>query len=146
MKSQFLREHHSRQEKARKGDYRMEFSEQGASCSSSQTDRLLEKAKFRENAILHSRTWVFYYGQLRFRNGWSFQQFVGANQESLSQFQPKAADKLLAGLTTEDLRSIRNLMRHGEIRWRRDNGTMQMSLAMDFKSAGLQCDKISEGD
>jgi hypothetical protein len=86
VKTQFLHEHHNRQDKARKPEYRQDMLEKGRPASvASGSSRALARAKAPEELIANIRKCRFVFRGHNFKFGWSLDVFARKNCLPLDQ-------------------------------------------------------------
>jgi len=85
LKTQFLHEHHNRQDKARKPDYKEGMIAKGCSeAAPTPSARLCARADARARLILEIRKRRFVYRGLDFRFGWDLEVFARKNKLPLN--------------------------------------------------------------
>jgi hypothetical protein len=104
MKTQLLREHHSRQDKTRKPDYREEIVERGRSeQTTTESSRLLGRVSARENLVQSIRSFRFVYRGMSYKFGWNLEVFARKNDLPAGDDTTKAAMEMVQQAAERDV-------------------------------------------
>lgn len=144
MKDQFLREHHARQDKAKKPDYRGEMIERGRSPPSAQYPGALAAAKrladapIKYQVIKNLRKAGLFLGKHHFVPGWSLEQFATDNGLVASEPATKAAYDAIRHAAFHDMDRLTTAIMRGTVRTTRQRGG-GMTFHVSYTISGLKC-------
>jgi hypothetical protein len=104
MKMQLLREHHNRQDKIRKPDYRSEIAEQGRSeQTTTDSQRLIGRASARDDLMQTIRKHRFVLGGFSFKFGWTLDVFARKNNLSVADDKASSLMESVRQATERDI-------------------------------------------
>ena len=121
MKRQFLRQHHAREDKAQKPDYREEmaledFVRSGSDTASTLRDELACKGQL----IKRYQEGLYWWGGYHISPEWSLQQFASHNKRSGDLPETLQAFETLKKIAQLDFETIRDGIRRGCVKWSYD--------------------------
>jgi hypothetical protein len=119
MKTPFLHEHHNRQDKATKPDYRPEMIAKGpAESLPTPSSRLTERAAAREELLQEIRKQRFVLQGYNFKFGWTLEVFARKNSLQIEDTKTKAAMQLIQQAAERDVAAFTALIKTAPIRRR----------------------------
>ena len=123
MKRQLLHEHHARQDKARKTDYRdeMAFDSTARSIRSDGTS-LREELACKAKLIDRYQHGTYWLGCYHISPQWSLQDFAKRNGVAEDLPQTRKAYATLTRAAKHDFEAIRDAIRGGRVTWGYDHG------------------------
>ncbi|MBM3838501.1 MAG: hypothetical protein FJ398_11150 [Verrucomicrobia bacterium] len=144
MKTQFLHEHHNRQDKARKPDYRGEMIERGRSEPSNITERLNAKVEIKKDTVRRWRKQRFFYGGRVLKLGWPLEHFAKVNALPPAEPSTKKAYDAIRAVAERDMERITTaIMKTGTVRYRRLFGSLTIPY-VEWECDGIECGEIKK--
>ena len=117
MKKELLREHHNRQDKTRKPDYRGEMAERGRSeQTTTDSQRLIGRAGARTNLLQTIRKQRFVLDGLSFKFGWNLDVFARKNNLSAADGKTSALMESLRQAAERDITAFAERIKNAPIR------------------------------
>ncbi|MBE0541353.1 MAG: hypothetical protein IH623_08205 [Verrucomicrobia bacterium] len=149
MKKQFLHEHHNRQDKRLKLDYRVEISERGRSEASSDTEKLNAKVQSRPKSIKAKRETVRRWRRAKFfhaghvvKLGWPLAQFAKANALPSAEPTTKAAHDAIRAVAERDMQKISDAIMSGFVRYKRPFVFLPSIPYVEWECSELECNDV----
>jgi len=144
MKTQFLHEHHNRQDNARKSDYRREMIERGRSEPSNDTERLNAKIEIKKDTVRRWRKQRFFHGGRVLKLGWPLEHFAKMNALPPAEPSTKEAYDAIRVVAERDMERITTaIMKTGTVRYRRLFGSLTIPY-VEWECSGIECDEIKK--
>ena len=147
MKKQFLHEHHNRQDKTQKPEYREEIAEIGRPKQSNVTERLIAKiqsspesiaAKNHEINALMSKAKFYHAGRV-IKLRWPLEHFAKANSLSPAEPSTKEGYNAIKAIAERDMEKISSAIMEGTVRHKRLFGLSLTIPYVDWECSGLEC-------
>ena len=147
MKKQFLHEHHNRQDKTQKPDYREEIAEPGRLKQSNVSNRLIAKIQSSPESIAAKNdeinTWMskakFHHAGRVIKLRWPLEHFAKANSLSPTEPSTKVAYNAIKGIAERDMGKISSAIMRGTVRHKRLFGLSLTVRRVDWDCSGLEC-------